>query len=145
MAPCESGSWLVFAAINNKGQVVLSYEPPQPPHAVHIFRNRGFIYDDGVVTDLDNLIDPAGVWHVDRASAMNDRGQIVVRASNWWLDDHGQWVGVGAKSNPRSAALLLTPVPSPQSTPQSPGAEQPAKPDTVSESKTVAEQPAKAG
>ena len=112
MPPGEPGSAIALG-INNRGQVVGFYGPPHRPGELPpLFGWNGFIYDNGVVTNLNNLIDPASGWHVEQACAINDLGQIVVRAVNSWTDDHGQWVGPGHKGGDlRFAALLLTPVP----------------------------------
>ncbi|HEX8613317.1 MAG TPA: PEP-CTERM sorting domain-containing protein [Telluria sp.] len=57
-------------AINNLGQVVGHLgEPPNPS----MF---GFVYADGVMRDLNTLIDPALGWVVQDAVGINDAGQI---------------------------------------------------------------------
>lgn len=71
--------------INNAGQVVGKG------------KGGGFIYANGVMTDLDALIAP-GEWHIASAVGINDRGQIVGQACN----GYGECVGA-----------LLSPVPEP--------------------------------
>jgi len=46
---------------------------------------RAFLWQDGQLTDLNTLIDPASGWRLDFASAINDDGAIV----GWGLH-HGQ-------------------------------------------------------
>lgn len=42
-------------------------------------RSDGFLYRQGVVTELANLIDPTQGWRIDKAYAINDAHQIVGR------------------------------------------------------------------
>jgi probable HAF family extracellular repeat protein len=80
--------------INASGQVVgdaytgLGYDHP-------------FLYSNGTMTDLTSLIDPIPGWTLLRATAINDRGQIVCK---------GQGT-IG--SYEFSHAFLLTPIPEP--------------------------------
>ncbi|MEI8375612.1 MAG: hypothetical protein WCJ35_22555 [Planctomycetota bacterium] len=127
--------------INGKGHVVGFYGPPnyelpadpadpqpeKPINQVTMFLggppkpyqrwlwspelSSGFVYDGRVASDLNTLTDPASGWHIEQANAINDGGQIIVRASNYWLDEKGQLAGPGAKDHLRWATLLLTPVP----------------------------------
>ena len=104
MPPGEPGSAIALG-INNRGQVVGFYGPPRHPGDLPpLFGWNGFIYDNGVATNLNSLIDPACGWHVENAWAINDLGQIVVTASNWWIDNHGKPAGPGAVGHLRSAA-----------------------------------------
>jgi len=82
--------------VNSAGQVVGSYSVNFNgiPGSGEF---RGFLYENGNAVDLNSLIDPASGWHVDWASAINDRGQIAANGCN----------GFGC------TALLLTPVPEP--------------------------------
>jgi len=58
-----------------------------------------FIYNNGVMTNLNELIDPASGWNLNEANAINDVGQIV----GWgWRTYLGETHG-----------FLLTPVPEP--------------------------------
>jgi probable HAF family extracellular repeat protein len=60
--------------INNLNQVV----------GVCIWANQiydGFIYQNGVMSDLNDLADGLGVYHINEAKWINDRGQILVRLS----------------------------------------------------------------
>jgi probable HAF family extracellular repeat protein len=59
--------------------------------------NRGFIYRDGQMIDLNTLIEPSSGWVLRDAQGINDRGQIV---------------GFG-EINGQQHAYLLTPVPEP--------------------------------
>jgi probable HAF family extracellular repeat protein len=55
---------------------------------------HGFIWDDGVLSDLNDLIPADSGWTLARATAINDRGQIA---------------GIGDVKG-RRAAFLLTPL-----------------------------------
>ena len=82
-------------AINNLGHVVGHLgEPPNPS----LF---GFVYADGVMRDLNTLIDPALGWVVQDAVGINDAGQIAA------------W---GCRGDACSGLLLqlTSPVPEPQ-------------------------------
>jgi probable HAF family extracellular repeat protein len=59
--------------VNNLGQVVGSFRPsPGADHA--------FLYENGVLTDLNILIDPASGWTITDAAAINDLQQIAAQA-----------------------------------------------------------------
>lgn len=62
------------------------------------FGSCPFLYRDGVMYDLNGLIDPASGWHLSLAYAINDNGQIV---------------GQGVNALGQSDAFLLTPIPEP--------------------------------
>ncbi len=133
--PGEPVSSAIALSINNRGQVVGFYLPTEGPDApqpekpidpLTLFLGgpakpfkapwlplyfNAFIYEDGVATNLNKLIDPACGWHIEEALAINDLGQIVVKAENFWFDDNGNIAGPGADGHMRFAALLLTPVP----------------------------------
>jgi probable HAF family extracellular repeat protein len=65
--------WSSIAAdINNLGQVVGITGPFGDPHA--------FLYQDGKMTDLNTLIDPASGWTITGAAAINDLQQIAAQA-----------------------------------------------------------------
>jgi probable HAF family extracellular repeat protein len=67
-------AWASLATdINNLGQVVGSFRPgPDGDHA--------FLYENGEMTDLNTLIDPASGWTITGAAAINDLQQIAARA-----------------------------------------------------------------
>jgi probable HAF family extracellular repeat protein len=69
--------------INNLGQIVGE-------------SGHGFIYSNGIMTDLNTLIDPSSGWIIMNARSINDQGEIAAYAV-------GQNVGF--------QAVLLTPVP----------------------------------
>jgi probable HAF family extracellular repeat protein len=75
------------AAINNQGQVVGTVSGYQGPA-------RAFLYSEGVIKDLNTLIDPSSGWTLSHASGLNDRGLIV---------------GSGQNSSFQTHAFLLTP------------------------------------
>ncbi len=78
--------------LNENGQVVgYSYGLDQGS-----YRYRAFMWDNGAMTDLNSLIDPALGWALNVANAVNDKGQIV---------------GLGINAAGQSHAFLLTPPP----------------------------------
>lgn len=80
-------------SINNVGDVVgISRTASGADHA--------FLYNGGVLKDLNNMIDPASGWVLAAAGDINDSGQIV----GWGYNPLGQ-----------VRAFLLTPVPEPAS------------------------------
>jgi len=81
--PGEYQTQICALGINNSGQVV-GYSNGRP-----------FLYNGGVMTNLNDLIDQASGWTLNEANAINDSGQIV---------------GIGMDMN---RALLLTPTPEP--------------------------------
>jgi probable HAF family extracellular repeat protein len=78
-------------AINNAGQIV--------GLAQLGFAGTAFLYDGGVMIDLNTLIDPLSGWHLSSATDINEQGQIV---------------GYGVYQD-EMYAFLLTPVPEPSS------------------------------
>jgi probable HAF family extracellular repeat protein len=74
--------------INNIGQIVGNSN------------SAAFLYSNGVMRDLNNLIDPTLGWSLRNANAINDFGQIVGRS----IDANGI-----------THAFLLTPTPEPAS------------------------------
>ena len=76
-------------AINASDQVVGRASTTGSPHA--------FLYDNGTMKDLNDLIDPGLGWELIEAFDINDSGQIV---------------GMGSH-NGQSAAYILNPVPEP--------------------------------
>ena len=81
-------------AINDSGWVVGRFDA-QPGTSL----NHAFIFRDGQVTDLNNLIDPNSGWILTSASDISNSGFIV---------------GIGQKDGV-SRAFILTPVPEPSS------------------------------
>ncbi len=61
-------SWAT--AINESGLVVGYSEQATAD-------NAAFLYADGVMTDLNSLIDPASGWHLYAATGINDSAQII--------------------------------------------------------------------
>ena len=76
-------------AINNQAQVVGSISG-------YATAGHAFLYREGTLTDLNNLIDPASGWTLLRANGINNNGQIAGTGKNPLGQDH---------------ALLLTPRP----------------------------------
>jgi probable HAF family extracellular repeat protein len=66
--PGDARCWA--GAINNSGQMVgVSEDVAERP--------RAFLYTDGAMHDLNDLVDPGSGWVLSVADAINDRGQIV--------------------------------------------------------------------
>ena len=64
--------------INNADKVVGSSETPATPSGDFWNPGHAFVYTSRQgMQDLNNLIDPSQGWELRRASAINDRGQIV--------------------------------------------------------------------
>lgn len=61
--------------------------------------HNAFLYSDGEMIDLNTLIDPSSGWTLSVATDINDAGQIV---------------GWGVTSGGQTHAILLTPVPEPE-------------------------------
>ena len=80
-------------SINNSGQAVgyFNYNSPATPI-------RAFLYRDGTVYDLNNLIPSGSGWALDYASGINNLGQII----GWGTNQYGY-----------ADSFLLTPVPEP--------------------------------
>jgi len=81
-------------AINSSGQIV-GYSQTLANGAVS---NHAFVYSDGTMLDLNNLLEDAPGWTLISASGINDAGQII---------------GLGTY-NGVTHGYLLTPVPEPQ-------------------------------
>jgi probable HAF family extracellular repeat protein len=78
-------------AINASGQIV-------GLHTNDWSNFRGFLYDGGHFTDINDLIVPGGGWTITQLTDINDAGQVV---------------GLGRDVDGRQHAVLLTPVPEP--------------------------------
>jgi len=81
------------------GRDSLAYGINDHDQIVGSSRGRGFLWQDGVMYDLNDCLDnSAAGWSVGAATAINSSGQIV---------------GSGASPNGFSEAYLLTPIPEP--------------------------------
>ena len=80
-------------SINDSGQAVGYYDYNSPASPIH-----AFLYSNGAVYDLNNLIPSGSGWMLDYASGINNLGQIV---------------GRGVNSAGMADSFLLTPVPEP--------------------------------
>ncbi len=89
------GSYSAAFGINTKGQVVGWSDWSGTVFSSDI---HAFLYDNGTMTDLNDLIDPASGWKLYGAGGINDAGQIV---------------GWGYNSSGQQEAFLLTPTPEP--------------------------------
>jgi uncharacterized membrane protein len=86
------GGRIVPLDINSSGDVVGVYYYADASHAM-----VPFIYHDGVLSDLAEVLDPSSGWALTGADAINDAGQILV---------DGSYLG-------QEYAAVMTPVPEP--------------------------------
>jgi len=84
------GAYSIAVRLNNLGHVVGNAE-------IDNGDRHAFLYKDGVMTDLNDLIDPASGWVLLKADDINDSGQIV---------------GCGIIGGEQHG-VLLTPIPEP--------------------------------
>lgn len=68
------GVYYSASGLNDNGQVVGSVRSAN--------YSTGYIYSGGVISLLDDLIDPASGWHLSDAQAINNLGQIVGYGTN---------------------------------------------------------------
>jgi len=61
--------------------------------------SRAFLYSDGVMTNLNSLIDPLSGWTISSAQDINNSGQIAA---------------TGCNTTGNCRVLLLSPVPEPE-------------------------------
>jgi probable HAF family extracellular repeat protein len=87
--------------INNCGQVV-GWTEVQGEYSLE---TRGFLWQDGVMTDLNDLLPADSGWMIGAAYAINDVGQIVADASRFNGETY------------ESLTVLLTPAGGPSSAP----------------------------
>ena len=74
-----TSSWAY--GVNDHGQVVGESKVAGEIHA--------FLYLDGVMRDLNDLIDPTSKWRLNKAVAINNAGQIVGTGRNPSGQEHG--------------------------------------------------------
>ncbi len=79
------GEYSYALGINDNGYVV-GYSTAGGDPSKHL--NRAFLYSNGSMRDLNNLIYPNSGWHLSRAHAINNRGQIVGYGRN----PSGKWL-----------------------------------------------------
>jgi len=90
-------------SINNNGEIVGTAFTQNRSDLYH-----GFLYRDGVMTDLNSLIDDSDGWVIRMGLAVNDRGQILASA------DGGRTLLLTPDGIPTSDfAFPQTPVPEP--------------------------------
>ena len=97
-------------------------------------RLRAFLYDGGVMTDLNSLLVPGSGWKLEDADAINDNGQITGYGINPSGEEHGFLLSP-ALVTPEPPGLVLTalgafvlifnswgarPIPTPSSRPRQP-------------------------
>jgi|GEM_PF-2762559 len=64
------GSWCEAKGINNSGEIVGWSKNS-------LGSDRAFLYKNGIITDLNSLIDSSSGWLLSRADDINNRGEIV--------------------------------------------------------------------
>ena len=86
--------------VNSSGQVV------GWSHAHNTFNTHAFLFENGVMKDLNDLIDPGSGWELEEATGINDRGQIV-----GWGDYQGHLRGFLLEPGGGGVLTLADPVP----------------------------------
>ena len=89
------GNWSDAYGINNHGLIVGSADID--------YGGRAFLYGDGIMADLNDMIDPSLGWRLISATAVNDMGQIVGYGTSPSDTQFGQEDG-----------FLLTPIATPE-------------------------------
>jgi hypothetical protein len=74
------GPWSSALSIDDQGEVVgyLGVDPFPVPD--ELYPSGAFLYENGLLTDLNTLVDPASGWTITGAAAINDMQQIAGRA-----------------------------------------------------------------
>jgi probable HAF family extracellular repeat protein len=89
--------------VNESGQIVgTSWLETEPTSVSDPTRYHAFIWDSGVMRDLNDLVDAGSDWTLTSASAVNDNGDIV---------------GVGIRGRQQHGFLLTSGDAAPQTTP----------------------------
>lgn len=89
--------------INNNGQVV-------GWASLASGEQDAFIWDSGIMTSLNSLIDPASGWNLHEANAINDSGQIAAlgcRGDNYAFECHALLLSPINNNIPEPASLSL--------------------------------------
>ena len=99
LIPTPGTKWCVPLRINNSGDVLIRYSPRLRPD---ILADGWWLYSDGVLHDLDQIVSQATGWRVISLELydINDRGEIVGVASYDHNDGRFRFQGI-----------LLLPVP----------------------------------
>jgi len=97
-----------FLSINESGQIVGSLRPDGTAY------DRAILYENGIWTDLNDLIDPMSGWTLWHANAINDYGQIVGggvtsdgQQRAFLLNPTGEPLPIPVKSVPEPSTLFL--------------------------------------
>ena len=93
------GPSTVALGINDQGQVVGSSQPASyQVKSITDIGSHAFLYQNGIMTDLNTLISPSSGWTLQLARAINDNGQIL---------------GSGIGPDDKTDTFLLTPASEP--------------------------------
>ena len=69
---------VTITGLNNNGQIIGTCRMPLQWHGRYLMtRSRAFVYERGVIRDINKLIDDRADWELDEAAGINDRGDIV--------------------------------------------------------------------
>jgi len=97
--------------LNDRGEVVGSMASGSAAHAFlfsggNLYPNMAFLYENGMMRDLNALSDPASGWEITNAAAINDVGQIAATACKGGLCHAARLDHVPAVPEPSVLALL---------------------------------------
>lgn len=96
------GGWALGRDVNNLGLVV--------GDSVGEYSQHGFLYNEGMMIDLNNWIDRDSGWEIISASAINDSYQIAATACRNTFDCHAVRLDlIGALPVPEPDIYLLLP------------------------------------
>ena len=95
------GTWITAYGINNSGHLVGQSEKSTG-------RVLGYLWEDGVMRDLNDLIDPASGWDLFEARAINEAGQILGYGAGAGTDGELFFLPVVAFPLPAVVWLMLS-------------------------------------
>ena len=87
------GDYSIAFDINNHGQIVGETD-----------YLRGFLYENGTMYDLNDMLEPGNIWDIHKGCAINDNGWIAAVASN---NEDGMHQAVLLTPTPEPASLMI--------------------------------------